>query len=274
MNDTLGHPVGDQLLQQVAGRLTQIVGDKGQVRRLGGDEFQIVVPPMSQPEKPAQGIANAIIPQPRQTPFDRRRAGACRIVDRDCGIRRAGVNASALVRKADLCALCCEGTQGAGVYRFYADAMHNQASERKAIEDALRDALVKDELKLLYQPIVDVRSERITGFEALILLAACATAGLISPSKFIPIAEESNLIVPIVRVDHSVPPVRRSRISVRGYRGRGQCLAAAVREREIARDDPERGVGSGYPPRAARTRNHRGSLSRRKPRGISRCSRN
>src|SRR3546814_11830978 len=60
VNDTLGHPVGDQLLQQVAGRLTQIVGDKGQVGRLGGDEFQIVVPQMSQPEKLA-GIANAII---------------------------------------------------------------------------------------------------------------------------------------------------------------------------------------------------------------------
>ena len=74
--------------------------------------------------------------------------------------------------------------------------MHNQASERKAIEDALRDALVKDELRLLYQPIVDVQSERITGFEALIRWHH-ATEGMISPSKFIPIAEESNLIVPI-----------------------------------------------------------------------------
>src|SRR3546814_18345698 len=74
--------------------------------------------------------------------------------------------------------------------------MHNQASERKAIEDALRDALAKDELQLLYQPIVDVTSERISGFEALIRWHH-ATAGTISPSKFIPIAEASNLIVPI-----------------------------------------------------------------------------
>src|SRR3546814_1566773 len=74
--------------------------------------------------------------------------------------------------------------------------MHIHASERKAIEDALRDALAKDELQLLYQPIVDVTSERISGFEALIRWHH-ATAGTISPSKFIPIAEESNLIVPI-----------------------------------------------------------------------------
>ena len=105
------------------------------------------------------------------------------------------MSASALVRNADL-ALYAAKDAGRGVYRFYADAMHNQASERKAIEDALRDALVKDELRLLYQPIVDVSSERITGFEALIRWHH-ATEGMISPSKFIPIAEESNLIVPI-----------------------------------------------------------------------------
>lgn len=194
VNDTLGHPVGDQLLQQVAGRLTQIVGDKGQVGRLGGDEFQIVVPQMSQPEKLA-GIANAIIlslAKPFAIEGEQVRIGS------SIGIAVAdgeGATASALVRNADL-ALYAAKDAGRGVYRFYADAMHNQASERKAIEDALRDALARDELKLLYQPIVDVASERITGFEALIRWHH-ATRGLISPSKFIPVAEESNLIVPI-----------------------------------------------------------------------------
>ena len=194
VNDTLGHPVGDQLLQQVAGRLTQIVGDKGQVGRLGGDEFQIVVPQMSQPEKLA-GIANAIIlslAKPFAIEGEQVRIGSSIGIAVSDG---QGVSASALVRNADL-ALYAAKDAGRGVYRFYADAMHNQASERKAIEDALRDALVKDELKLLYQPIVDVGSERITGFEALIRWHH-ATDGLISPSKFIPIAEESNLIVPI-----------------------------------------------------------------------------
>src|SRR3546814_1473049 len=97
------------------------------------------------------------------------------------------------VCSSDLLALYAAKDAGRGVYRFYADAMHNQASERKAIEDALRDALAKDELQLLYQPIVDVTSERISGFEALIRWHH-ATAGTISPSKFIPIAEESNRI--------------------------------------------------------------------------------
>lgn len=194
VNDTLGHPVGDQLLQQVAGRLTQIVGDKGQVGRLGGDEFQIVVPQISQPEKLA-AIANAIIlslAKPFAIEGEQVRIGS------SIGIAVSegqGVTASSLVRNADL-ALYAAKDAGRGVYRFYADAMHNQASERRAIEDALRDALAKDELRLLYQPIVDVGSERITGFEALIRWHR-AGEGTISPSKFIPVAEESNLIIPI-----------------------------------------------------------------------------
>lgn len=194
VNDTLGHPVGDQLLQQVAGRLTQIIGDKGQVGRLGGDEFQIVLPQLIQPEKLA-GIANAIIlslAKPFAIEGEQVRVGSSMGIAVSEG---QGVSASALVRNADL-ALYAAKDAGRGVYRFYADAMHNQASERKAIEDALRDALAKDELTLLYQPIVDVGSERITGFEALIRWHH-ASGGVISPAKFIPIAEESNLIVPI-----------------------------------------------------------------------------
>jgi diguanylate cyclase (GGDEF)-like protein len=194
VNDTLGHPVGDQLLQQAAGRLTQIIGDKGQVGRLGGDEFQIVLPQINQPEKLAS-IANAVILSLAKTfaiEGEQVRIGS------SIGIAVAdgqAVSAAALVRNADL-ALYAAKDAGRGVYRFYADAMHNQASERKAIEDALRDALARDELKLLYQPIVDVARERITGFEALIRWQR-AEGGVISPSKFIPIAEESNLIVPI-----------------------------------------------------------------------------
>ncbi|MBN8844157.1 MAG: EAL domain-containing protein [Sphingomonadales bacterium] len=194
VNDTLGHPVGDQLLQQVAARLTQIVGDKGQVGRLGGDEFQIVLPQMTQTEKLA-GVANAIIlslAKLFEIEGEQVRIGS------SIGIAVSegdGVTSSALVRNADL-ALYAAKDAGRGVYRFYADAMHNQASERKAIEDALRDALAKDELKLLYQPIVDVESEHISGFEALIRWQRDA-GDAVSPSKFIPIAEESNLIVPI-----------------------------------------------------------------------------
>ena len=199
VNDTLGHPVGDQLLQQVAGRLTQIVGDKGQVGRLGGDEFQIVLPQITNPEKLA-GIANAIIlsvARPFAIEGQQVRVGSSiGIAISEGAISEGqGVSAAALVRNADL-ALYAAKDAGRGVFRFYADAMHNQASERKAIEDALRDALARDELQLFYQPIVDIQSERISGFEALLRWRR-ASGEMISPSKFIPIAEEANLIVPI-----------------------------------------------------------------------------
>ncbi|MEY4270543.1 MAG: hypothetical protein RLZZ58_1759 [Pseudomonadota bacterium] len=194
VNDTLGHPVGDQLLQQVAGRIRQVVGDRGQVGRLGGDEFQVVIPQITAHDKLAE-IANAIIislAKPFGIEGEQVRIG-CSV-----GIALSegdGVPSSALVRNADL-ALYSAKDAGRGVYRFYIDAMHNHASERKAIEDALRDAIAKDQLKLLYQPVVDVASEMITGFEALIRWYH-PTEGLISPTKFIPIAEEANLIVPI-----------------------------------------------------------------------------
>jgi diguanylate cyclase (GGDEF)-like protein len=193
VNDTLGHPVGDQLLQQVAGRLAQVIGDKGQVGRLGGDEFQIVLPHITNTDR-LGSIANAIIlslAKPFAIEGDQVRVGSSIGIAVSDGL---GTSASALVRNADL-ALYAAKDAGRGVYRFYADAMHDQASERKAIEDSLRDALAKDELRLLYQPIVDVKSERITGFEALIRWHHDGRD--VSPTKFIPIAEESNLIIPI-----------------------------------------------------------------------------
>lgn len=194
VNDTLGHPVGDQLLQQVAMRLRSIVGEKGQVGRLGGDEFQVVLPQVTHTGK-LGNIANSIIlglSKPFSIDGEQVRIGVSIGVAVSEG---AGLPSSALVRNADL-ALYAAKDAGRGVFRFYTDSMHDVASERKAIEDALRDALGRNELKLLYQPIVDVASERISGFEALIRWDH-PTQGRISPAKFIPIAEESNLIIPI-----------------------------------------------------------------------------
>jgi diguanylate cyclase (GGDEF)-like protein len=194
VNDTLGHPVGDQLLQHVATRLRGIVGEKGQVGRLGGDEFQIVLPHITNAEKLAVIANNIIVSMAKPFPID----GEQVRIGSSVGIAISegeGLPSSALVRNADL-ALYAAKDAGRGVFRFYTDSMHDVASERKGIEDALRDALGRNELELLYQPVVDVGSEHISGFEALIRWNH-PTQGRISPAKFIPIAEESNLIIPI-----------------------------------------------------------------------------
>ncbi len=227
VNDTLGHPVGDQLLRQVAGRLTQVIGDTGQVGRLGGDEFQIVLPQVTHPDR-LGAIANAIIlslAQPFAIEGEQVRIGSSIGIAVSDG---AGVSASALVRNADL-ALYAAKDAGRGVYRFFADAMHDQASERRAIEDALREALARDELKLAYQPIVDVASERITGFEALIRWQR-GNEAVISPSKFIPVAEDSNLIVPIGEW------IIRSACAAIAQLGPGYRVAVNVSPRQFAND--------------------------------------
>ncbi len=199
VNDTLGHPIGDQLLQQVATRLQGIIGEAGIVGRLGGDEFQIVLPGMIDRAKLAK-LANGIIlslAKPFQIERNSVRIGS------SIGIAIAEghlaedtpPSAAALVRNADL-ALYAAKDAGRGRFEFYVDSMHDQATERKRIEDALRDALANQELSLVYQPVVDVGSERIAGFEALIRWEH-PEYGMISPARFIPIAEEANLIVPI-----------------------------------------------------------------------------
>lgn len=194
VNDTLGHPVGDQLLQQVARRITRIVGECGEVGRLGGDEFQVVLPNIVEADRLAALADNIILSlaKPFAIEGEQVRVGSSIGIAISDG---AGVTSSALVRNADL-ALYAAKDAGRGVFRFYVDAMHNQASERKAIEDKLRDALGNNEFELLYQPIVDLKTERVTGFEALIRWHH-PVDGMISPEKFIPIAEEANLIVPI-----------------------------------------------------------------------------
>ncbi len=194
VNDTLGHPVGDQLLQQVAQRLRAIVGEVGHVGRLGGDEFQVVIPGSKAADELAK-LADAIIARLGE-PFliERQRVQ----IGASVGIAvsdREDVSSTSMIRNADL-ALYAAKDAGRGVHRFFASAMQDLASERKDIEDALRGALSKQQMTLLYQPVVDVSSETINGFEAL-LRWNHPVKGAISPEKFIPIAEDANLIVPI-----------------------------------------------------------------------------
>ncbi len=194
VNDTLGHPAGDQLLKQVAQRLERGVGSAGRVGRLGGDEFQIILPGRIERPMLAQIAAHIIESVSQSYDLD----GSRVMIGASVGIAIApddGVTSEALIRNADL-ALYAAKDAGRGRFHFYAPDLHSDAEERRQLEDDLRDALAAGQLQLYYQPVVQTTTEKITGFEAL-LRWNHPEHGFVSPSKFIPIAEEAGLIAQI-----------------------------------------------------------------------------
>jgi diguanylate cyclase (GGDEF)-like protein len=191
VNDTLGHPVGDVLLRQVAERLLREVGDSGRVGRLGGDEFNVVLPGMIDRVKLGE-LGDRIIAAISQAYVIE---GSTISIGASIGIAIApqdGDCADSLVRNADL-ALYAAKAAGKGVYRFYESAMHSDAKDRRLLETDLRHVLRDNGLKLEYQPVVSAKTEQIVGFEALIRWHH-PTRGPISPAIFIPLAEEIGLI--------------------------------------------------------------------------------
>ena len=191
VNDTLGHQAGDELLIQVAQRIQRLVGSNGSVGRLGGDEFEVILA-SDNARRDAEYIANEIIHSLSQ-PY----SVASVPVTIGCSIGIAiapehGQTVDTLVRNADL-ALYAAKDAGRGTSRVYADAMLAKATQRKHLEDDLRQALVKDELYIAYQPVVSMSTTRISGYEAL-LRWEHPVRGVISPAEFIPIAEETGLI--------------------------------------------------------------------------------
>ncbi len=191
VNDTLGHPVGDALLRQVAQRLTSVMGNHGQVGRLGGDEFQAVLPGGADIGL-LESLARTLIEQvsrPYMIENYKVTIGASvGIAIGDPG--RA--SADALVRDADL-ALYAAKAAGRGKHRLYEPSMHSEAAERQLLENDLRQAIERGELSVHYQPIVRTAGEEVSGFESLIRWQH-PTRGAISPSKFVPLAEEAGLI--------------------------------------------------------------------------------
>jgi diguanylate cyclase (GGDEF)-like protein/PAS domain S-box-containing protein len=191
VNDTMGHPAGDELLKQVAERLNRVIGQNGQVGRLGGDEFKIVLPGMDEVRRLAS-LADAVINSVSQ-PYQIQ--GSSISVGASVGVAiapRDGASADDLVRNADLALYAAKGA-GRGVHRFYEQTMHSAAEERRLLESDLRDALANGEFRLVYQPIVALESEKIIGFESLIRWNH-PVRGPISPADFIPIAEDAGLI--------------------------------------------------------------------------------
>ena len=191
VNDTLGHPAGDTLLRLVALRLTEVVGKKGQVGRLGGDEFQIVLPSLSSKPELSE-LAQAIIDSVSR-PYTIN--GTAVSIGTSVGIVTSDYDdrtSDDLMRDADL-ALYAAKAAGKGCYRFFAPDMHEAARLRQLMESDLRVALEKGQLWLAYQPCVDATSEAVTGFEALIRWNH-PEHGPVSPAEFIPLAEEIGLI--------------------------------------------------------------------------------
>jgi diguanylate cyclase (GGDEF)-like protein len=191
VNDTLGHQTGDKLLQQVAGRLTQVMGNVGLVGRLGGDEFQIIMTGSAIRSEAEHFASNIIEILSASYQIDNLP------VSIGCSIGVAyspehGNDTETLTRNADL-ALYRAKSDGRGVYRVFTAEMLVGARTRKQIEDDLRTALANGELHLVYQPVVAVLSGQIVGCEAL-LRWRHPQLGNISPADFIPVAEECGLI--------------------------------------------------------------------------------
>ena len=194
VNDAHGHPVGDLLLKAVADRLRQCVRGTDVVARLGGDEFAIMQAGTSQPTD-ATSLASRLI-EVIGAPYEL--GGDQVMVELSIGIALApgdGLDPDQLLKNADM-ALYRAKSDGHGLYRFFEPEMDARMQARRRLEIDLRKAIANSEFELFYQPLVDMQTERVTGFEALIRWHH-PERGLIPPLDFISVAEDTGLIVPI-----------------------------------------------------------------------------
>jgi diguanylate cyclase (GGDEF)-like protein/PAS domain S-box-containing protein len=194
VNDTLGHPIGDQLLQAVAQRLREGVRETDTPARLGGDEFAIIQGNLAGP-RDAVALARRLIAMV-EAPFEI--AGHQIVVGTSIGIVFApadGTDADTLMKNADL-ALYRAKFDGRGVYRLFHTAMDTEVQARRRLELDLRQALRRSQFELHYQPLIDLQSQAVCGFEAL-LRWRHPDRGMVLPEAFIPLAEEVGIIGPI-----------------------------------------------------------------------------
>jgi diguanylate cyclase (GGDEF)-like protein/PAS domain S-box-containing protein len=194
VNDTLGHPVGDDLLRAAAERLRACVRDGDTVGRLGGDEFAVVQTELDGLDG-ATRLASRIV-EAMAEPFDIQ--GHHVVIGASVGVAVApsdGVLSDELLKKADM-ALYRAKADGRGAFHFFERAMDEKLQERRALELDLRAALVNGEFELYYQPLYNLAANAVIGCEAL-LRWSHPLRGMISPAEFIPLAEEIGLIVPL-----------------------------------------------------------------------------
>jgi diguanylate cyclase (GGDEF)-like protein/PAS domain S-box-containing protein len=194
VNDTLGHTVGDELLKDTAAKLLECVREMDTIARLGGDEFIIFLNGLEEAQG-AQHIAERIREKfntPRQV------SGNDLFITASIGIAtfpHDGDNLEELLKNADA-AMYAAKDSGRNAFCFFDSRMNQKAVTKMQIERGLRDALAKSEFRLFYQPIVGIKNGKIRGFEALLRWFR-SEGGLILPNEFIPVAEDTGLIVPI-----------------------------------------------------------------------------
>jgi diguanylate cyclase (GGDEF)-like protein len=194
INDSLGHPVGDELLKAVAGRLRGCLNANGSAARIGGDEFAII-------QTEVEGLADitdlvARIYEAIREPFEC--VGHLLTTDASIGIALAPADATdldQLLRNADL-AMYAAKADGRRTYRFFEPGMEARVTAMRKMELDLRQAIKDGALELHYQPIVKLRDNKVTGCEAL-LRWRHPELGMIPPADFIPVAEDTGLIIPL-----------------------------------------------------------------------------
>jgi diguanylate cyclase (GGDEF)-like protein/PAS domain S-box-containing protein len=194
INDSLGHPTGDKLLQSIAARLSACVRSADTVSRQGGDEFVVLLAEVEHEEDPAITAKRMLGAVSEPHSIDQHDLH----VTTSIGVSvypDDGLDAETLIKNADTAMYQAKETGRQG-YRFFKASMNVRAVERQSIEENLRRALERQEFALHYQPIINLRTREITGAEALIRWAH-PTRGLLSPAQFIPVAEDCGLIVPI-----------------------------------------------------------------------------
>ena len=192
INDSLGHPVGDKVLRTVAQRLTELLGEGDRLFRHGGDEFFLLFAPAADQNHEqallpliVDALAKPVIKQGH--PLD---------VRASIGVSRCpqdGTSAQALTRNCDL-AMYQAKKLGGGQFQYFQPALSEQALQKMDIEAGLKRALQQNELRVFYQPQIDMRTGEMTGSEALVRWQH-PTKGLLAPGSFIPVAEETRLII-------------------------------------------------------------------------------
>lgn len=195
VNDSLGHPAGDELLQKVVERMRKRLRDEDTLARLGGDEFVILLERLTNPQdagRVAQEIIDTLVE------FFRLDSGAEVFISASIGISLYpdhGNTPSELTQHADAALYLAKG-QGRHTYRYYTESLTRASQQRLSMESRLRRALERKELLVYYQPQLEIATGRIVGAEALVRWLD-PEEGMIMPDRFIHIAEESGLIIPL-----------------------------------------------------------------------------